>query len=440
MKPTRRTFLKATAVAAASPLFFPKLVRAGSLDKVNVAVIGVLGQGWWNLGQLRNDANIVALCDVDRYRMAKAARGFPQAVTYADYRVMLEKQKDIDAVLVATPDHTHAPAACMAMRMGKHCYCEKPLAHSVYETRTMAELAAEKGLATQMGIQIHAGANYRRVVELIRGGAIGPVREAYVWCGKSWSNGRFKHGKQTPKNLDWNLWLGPARLQPYSDGVHPSQWRRFWEFGTGTLGDMACHYMDLVHWALDLRAPTSVQALGPAVHEVGTPETLVVHYEHPAAGDRPAVRVSWYDGSARPSILSALRTKDGQPLGWGPDGQRRAWGDGQLFVGDEGMIISNYSNYILLPEEKFEGFEPPEPTIPDSIGHHREWLEGITNGSPTTCNFDYSAALSETVLLGNIAFRVGKKLEWDTESMKATNAPEADVLVRPELRDGWGLG
>ncbi|MHC5027862.1 MAG: Gfo/Idh/MocA family protein [Planctomycetota bacterium] len=425
----RRMFLRTSAAVAAAPFFAPAVVRAGAIDKLNIAVVGVGGRGAGNIDGIQHE-NIVALCDVDANNLGVMAKRFPGAGTYRDFRVMLEKQADIDAVLVSTPDHTHAPVALMALRMGKHVYCEKPLAHTVHECRLMARLAAEKGVATQMGTQIHAGANYRRVVELIRGGAIGPVRHAYVWCGKSWSNGRYRPAGDPPATLDWDLWLGPAADRAYAPNLHPANWRRYWDFGTGTLGDMACHYMDLVHWALDLRNPVRVRTVGPHPHPVGTPDGLVVHYDHPSRSDMPPVKVSWYDGANRPSILRALRGADGAPLNWG---------DGQLFVGDRGMLISDYGRHLLLPTGAFADFEVPAPTIADSIGHHREWIEACKTGSPTTCNFDYSGALAETVLLGNVAFRAGTPIEWDSAALRVTNSTEADAMIRKTYRPGWEL-
>ncbi|MBT8487163.1 MAG: Gfo/Idh/MocA family oxidoreductase, partial [Phycisphaerae bacterium] len=355
---SRRRFLETSAAVAALPLIGGRVARAGSLEKLNIAVVGTQNQAAWNIAQIGSE-NIVALCDVDANHLARAGARIPGATRYRDFRVMLEKEKSVDAVLVAAPDHVHAPAAAMALRQGRHVYCEKPLAHTVEETRTLARLAAEQGVATQMGTQIHAGANYRRVVELIRSGAIGPVREAHVWCGKSWSNGRFRSAP-VPDHLDWDLWQGPAPARPYSAGVHPGNWRRFWDYGTGTLGDMGCHYIDLVFWALALRHPTAVQTFGPAVHEVGTPRSLLVEWSFPARGKQPPVTMRWYDGGLRPSILSALRNADGSPF---------QWGDGQLFVGDKGMLIADYGRYRLLPEHVFEGFQPPPPSIADSVGH-----------------------------------------------------------------------
>jgi predicted dehydrogenase len=394
-----------------------------------VAVIGVRNRGAANLEAVRHE-NVVALCDVDARYLASAAEQIPGAAVYRDFRVMLERMPEIEAVVISTPDHVHAPAAAMSLRMGKHVYCEKPLTHTVEEARTLARLAREQGVATQMGTQIHAGDNYRRVVELIQSGIIGPVREVHVWCNKSWSNGRFGPTKPVPEHLDWDLWLGPAAARPYCDGLHPANWRRFWDYGTGTLGDMGCHYLDLVHWALDLRHPVRVQALGPARHDVGTPHSLIVRWDHPERDGRPAVRVTWYDGENRPSILAALRRADGTPI---------SWGDGHLFVGEHGMLLSDYGRHLLLPEERFAEATRPDPVITGSTGHHREWLHACRTGSYTTCNFEYAGALTEAVLLGNVAFRVGRPIRWDAPTMTAPDAPEADRFIRRPYRDGWSL-
>ena len=335
-------------------------------------------------------------------------------------------EQKTEAVLVAATGRTHAPASAVAIRMGKRCYCEKPLSHNVAEARMVARLAAEKKVATQMGTQIHAGENYRRVVELIQAGAIGPVEEVHVWCGKAWGGGtRPSETPPVPPNLHWDLWLGPATYRPYHPCYLPGNWRRWWDFGSGTLGDMACHYMDLPFWALDLRYPTSVEAEGPPVDAETAPLALVVRYEFPARGEKPPVKFTWYDGTNRPAILA--------------DRKLPAWGAGVLFVGKEGMLLADYGRRQLYPEDKFAGYQPPEPTIPPSLGHHNEWIEACKTGSPTTCNFDYSGALSEAVLLGNVAYRVGQKLQWDAAALKATNCPEADAFLRRTYREGWTL-
>ncbi|HUT13600.1 MAG TPA: Gfo/Idh/MocA family oxidoreductase, partial [Thermoguttaceae bacterium] len=329
-------------------------------------------------------------------------------------------------VVVSTPDHTHAPAGVMAMKLGKNCYSEKPMTHCVHEARVMTDAAVENKLATQLGTQIHAGDNYRRVVELIQAGAIGPVNEVHVWCGKNWGGGeRPTETPPIPPHIHWDLWLGPAPERPYHPCYLPGQWRRWWDFGNGTLGDMACHYMDLPFWALKLRHPTSVESEGPPVHPETCPTQLIVRYEFPARDDMPPVKFTWYDGSNRPSL----------PADWNiPVG-----GAGVLFVGKEGQLRADYGSWQLHPKEKFADYQPPEPTIPTSIGHHQEWIHACKTGGATTCNFDYSGALSEAVLLGNVAYRVGKKLQWDGAAMKATNCPEADQYLRREYRQGWIL-
>ena len=427
----RRQFLRITAMAGAAasagacgaPAAIPS--RSPN-EKLNIAGVGVAGRAAGDLAGVAGE-NIVAICDVDENRLAAASKKYTGAKTFVDFRRMLqEMDKQIHAVVVGTPDHTHAPASAMAMRMGKHCYCEKPLTHEVYEARTLARLAAKHKLATQMGTQIHACSNYRRVVELVQSGAIGPITDVHVWCGKDWGGGRRpKDNPPVPEHIHWDLWLGPAPERPYNPCYLPGAWRRWWDFGTGTLGDMACHYMDLPFWALKLRHPTTVETEGPPVDPEGCPHKLIVRYEFPARGDMPACRLTWYDGSNRPKL----------PAAWGiPVG-----GAGVVFVGQQGQMFADYGSWRLYPEAKFAGFKPPEPTIPDSIGHHKEWIVACKTGSPTTCSFDYSGALTEAVLLGTVAYRVGKKLKWDGENLKATGCPEADQYLRREYRQGWTL-
>ena len=337
-----------------------------------------------------------------------------------------EMHKQLDAVVVGTPDHTHAPPGVMAMKLGKHCYCEKPLTHSVYESRVMTEVAAKNKLATQLGTQIHAGGNYRRVVELVQGGVIGSVGEVHVWFGGG--RGGMDRPTETPPvppHLDWDLWLGPAPYRPYHPCYVPGNWRSWWDFANGTLGDFGCHYMDLPFWALKLCYPTVVEAEGPPVHPETAAPRLTVRYEFPARGELPPVKLTWYNGNNRPPILKQENLPE--------------WGSGVLFVGQKGMLQADYSQRKLLPESQFADFKPPEPTIPDSIGHHNEWVVACKTGSPTTCSFDYSGPLSEAVLLGNVAYRTGKKLEWDAENLKAANCPEADQYIKREYRSGWTL-
>ncbi|HUT14314.1 MAG TPA: Gfo/Idh/MocA family oxidoreductase, partial [Thermoguttaceae bacterium] len=321
----RREFLRSSLAAGTAAAFaVPALAQSRSPnEKLNIAAVGVAGRAAADVAGVSSE-NIVAICDVDENRLDGAAANYSKAKKFVDFRKMLtEMEKQIDAVVVGTPDHTHMPAGVMAMRMGKHCYAEKPLSHNVYESRVAAELAKEKKLATQMGTQIHAGDNYRRVVEMIRAGAVGPVHEVHVWCGKDWGGGRRPDDTPpVPKHLHWDLWLGPAPERPYHSCYVPGNWRRWWDFGNGTLGDMACHYMDLPFWALDLRHPATVEAEGPPVDPEGCAEKLIVRYEFPARGVMPPVKFTWYDGSNRPSL----------PAEWGiPVG-----GAGVLFVGKEG--------------------------------------------------------------------------------------------------------
>ena len=433
---TRRELLLGSAAALASGTVLSRVAGAKAVsvnEKLDVAVIGVGGRGRSNLGGVDGE-NIVALCDVDANNLAKAAARFDKAQTFTDFRRMLDKVgKGIDAVVVSTPDHTHAPAAAMAMRMGKHCYCEKPLTHSLVECRTLIELAGKNKLATQMGTQIHAGDNYRRVVETVRAGLVGPVGQVYVWHTVSYGGkDRPTDTPPVPSHLNWDLWLGPAPERPYHPQYAPKRWRDWWDFGCGGLGDFGCHYMDLPFWALRLKHPTTIEAEGPAVHAESTPKWIEVRYEFPARGDLPPVKMTWSDGGRQPEALKKLLAS------LGPDVAKK-WRTGVLFVGDKGMMLANYNSRLLLPAEKFADAAPPKQTIPDSIGHHREWIEACKTGGPTTCNFDYSGALTEAVLLGNVAYRAGEKLAWDAKAMKAANSPKADRYLQREYRKGWTL-
>ena len=433
---SRRTFLS-TSAAASSALALGCYVNTAQAqkskspnEKLNILGVGTTGRAGADLKELGSE-NIIAMADVDDNLIAKAAVLWPEARKYRDFRVMLEKEAEkADAVMVGTPDHTHAPAAAMALRMGKHVYCEKPLTHTILEARTLANLAAEKKLKTQMGNQIHAGDNYRRVVELVKAGAIGSVAEVHVWASASYYGAKFTTGTAPPAGLDWDLFLGPAPERPYSEGVHPFNWRKFWDYGTGALGDFGCHYMDLAHWALDLRDPTTIEATGPKYDPVSTPEWCIAKYDYPARGKRSAVKLTWYDSGKQPEILSTLKRKDGSPL---------EFKSGQLFIGSEGMLISDYNRHFLLPEDKFLDYKRPAESIPKSIGHHREWIEAIKNNGTTLSNFDYAGALTEAVMLGTVAYRAGKKIEWDAKNLKITNAPDAQQFVHKEYRKGWTL-
>ena len=430
-KLSRRRFVQTTASLAASVGFFGSASAAekkpGPNERLNLGIIGVEGQGAYNLGNVTSE-NIVALCDVDTARAAKARDAHPKAAFYQDFRKLLDRD-DLDAVVIATPDHMHAIPAVMAMRSGKHVYCEKPLAHSVHEVRVMREIANQKKLVTQMGTQIHAQDNYRRVVEIVQAGVLGPVKRVQVWCAKRPDTRKLsKTPVKVPESLDYNLWLGPAPDRPYDSAFLPFHWRWWFDFGGGILADMACHYMDLPHWALDLRLPESVQATGKRTgsgdHDV--PDVLQADYRYPARGDLPAVELTWYSGVTGPS----LDTKE--PFHGFPNGV--------LFEGEKGQLVADYDKHKLLPEDKFKGFSPPKQTIKSSIGHHKEWIEAIKNGGTTTCNFDYSGCLAETVLLGNVAFRCGEKIQWDGKAGKVTNkVAAADRYIQREYRKGWSL-
>ena len=425
---TRREFIRQAALASTgvSVAVSGSFAGAGSPnEKLNIALVGSGGRGASNLNGVKHE-NIVALCDVDRQRAADTFNKYPDVAKFADYRKMLDQMEDrIDAVVVSAPNHIHVPASVMAMRMGKHCYCEKPLAHSVYEARLAARVAAEEKVATQMGTQIHAGDNYRRVVELVRSGVVGPVSQCYVWLPTG--NGGFQRPKDTPpvpQHLDWDLFLGPAPYRPYNPVYVPHDWHYWWDFGAGRLGNFGCHYMDLPFWALDLRHPISVEASGPPVLPESTPTTLTVSYQFPPRGDRPAVELIWRHGDPPEILGSKGITK---------------WTSGILFVGSEGFILADYNKRLLWPEDKFADIKPPEPTIPESVGHHQEWINACKTGSPTTCNFDYSGALTETVLLGNVAYRLGRKIGWDAEKLSAPDCPEAGQYIQREYRKGWTL-
>jgi len=426
---SRRRFLQQSLAMGAGGLAlgsFPAISRSAN-EKLHVGIIGTAGQAQYNWSSmLAAGIEIVAICDVDQSRMGPIKQAAPKAAFFEDFRKLLD-QPGIDAVVVSTPDHTHAVATIAALNSGRHVYCEKPLTHNVFEARLVAETAKKTGKTTQMGTQIHAGNNYRRVVELVQSGAIGDVSDVHVWCSKSWGGGdRPKDKPPVPKGLNYDLWLGPAPERPYNPAYIPFSWRGWWDFGGGTLADMACHHMDLPFWALKLRHPSKITADGPKAHAETAAKELTVTYEYPAREKMPALTLTWYDGGRRPKILTEMNLPK--------------WGDGSLFIGTKGMLLATYDSYKLLPEKDFEGFTPPKQTIANSIGHHREFVEACKTGGPTTCNFDYSGSLTEAVLLGNVAYRVGKPIEWDAVNLKAKNLPEADQFIHRDYRAGWKLG
>jgi predicted dehydrogenase len=440
-KTNRRQFLQTTA-AAGAVLTAPNFLRArGAVDRLNIAIIGSGGRGAANLKQVGSE-NIVALCDVKQSAVEMAAQSHPQAKKVTDFRRIYDKANEIDAVVVSTCEHTHAFATLPALQLGKHVYCEKPLTHNVWEARVIREAAAKAKVATQMGTQIHASDNYRRVVELIQTGAIGPVREAHVWVARAWGlqsetdaklnedrvfvTDRPTESATPPADLNWDLWLGPAPARPFHPVYYPGpKWYRWWSFGNGTMSDLGSHWNDLPFWALDLTAPLTIEGFGPPPHPEIAPASMTATYEFPARGKNPPVTLTWYQGSPRPTLW----IKNKIPR----------WDSGVLFVGDKGMLLSDYGKHVLLPEKQFADFNRPEPFIPKSLGHWAEWIHACKTGAPTTCNFEYAGKLTESNHLGNVAYRAGKKLQWDPKGLKATNCPEADAFIRREYRAGWKL-
>ncbi len=437
---SRRSFLMAAGTAVVGA---PAIVRGQNLnEKLNIAGIGVGGRGRSNLGSVRSE-NIVALCDVNEGSVAKAAEQFPKARKVRDFRKLYDYADEFDAVVVSTCEHTHAFATLPALQMGKHVYCEKPLTYNVWEARVIRQAADKAKVATQMGTQIHAGDNYRRVVELIQSGSIGKVSEVHVWVSRAWGwhpseqackkandivcvQDRPKTKDEVPEGLDWDLWLGPAPWRPFNHVYVPGpKWYRWWDFGNGTMSDLGSHWIDLPFWALNLDHPLTIEADGPPVNDEIAPASMQVKYTYGARGDRAPVEVNWYQGTRKPKIWE--------------EGGIPQWGSAVLFIGDKGMVLSNYGKHILLPEEKFKDFERPEPFIPKSRGHHAEWIHACKTGAPTTCNFDYAGWLTEANHLGNAAYRTGQKLEWDVKNLHAKNTPKADPFIKREYRKGWEL-
>jgi predicted dehydrogenase len=446
---SRRKFLNLSAAAASSWVIVPRYVLGGKKhvppsDKLNIAGIGVGGQGGSDLSQMESE-NIVALCDVDWERAVKTFTKFPHASRYRDFRVMLEKQKDIDAVVIGAPDHIHAVATMAAIQSGKHVFCEKPLTHTIYESRMVTEAAREAGVATQMGNQGHATESIRLLCEWIWDGAIGNVTEVHAWTPHPvWPQGidRPKETFPVPENLSWDLWLGPAPFRPYHPCYLPQLWRGWWDFGTGGLGDMGCHILDHVVWSLKLRAPISVEAsYSTFVPEVTWdkpkntetyPRASIVRYKFPPRAGFPPLDLTWYDGGLMPVRSEEIpeNIKMGDDFG------------GALYVGDKGMILcgSHGANGLRIwPEKRMQEYQRPPKSIPRSSGHYQEWIEACKGGGPAGSHFDYAGPLTETVLLGNVAIRSDAKLYWDGENMRFPNHPEADQYLHRQYRDGWSF-
>lgn len=440
---TRRSFLQ-TAAAGAFVAGAPTFVRGRDLNsKIDIAVVGCGGRGAGDMAEVAKTEYITALCDVNGDNLGKVAAKHKDARTFTDFRKMFDNPKGFDAVVVAVCEHTHVYPTLAALKLGKHVYCEKPLTHNIYEARLVREAAAKAKVTTQMGIQIHATENYRRVVELIQGNVIGPVKEVHVWVSRAWglqSEEAAKKNKDIvyvaerptkadpiPKYLDWELWLGPAADRPFNNVYFPGpKWYRWWDFGNGTMSDLGSHRNDLPFWALKLQAPLTVEAHSEIKpHPEIAPATMTATYTYGARGELPPVTLTWYQGEAKPQIWT--------------DGGIPKQGDGVLFVGEKGMLLADYFKYVLLPEKQFADVKLPEKTLPRVKGHHEEWLEAIKSGKKSSCDFEYSGWLTEANHLGNVAYRAGKKLEWDPVKMKATNAPEADQYVKRSYRKGWEL-
>jgi predicted dehydrogenase len=443
---SRREFMGAAATVAAFT-YVPKRVLAGEAgNKLRIAGIGVGGRGASDLQAVESE-NIVALCDADLNRAKDTIKKYSNAKVYRDFRRMLDKEaRNIDAVVIGAPDHIHAPASIMAMKMGKHVYCEKPMAHTIYEARRMTEVAKETGMVTQMGNQGHGGEGLRLYWEFIHDGAIGTVREVHVWSDRAgtaerpwWPQGidRPKGSIPVPETLDWNLWLGPARWRPYAKFPNgrggeatycPFNWRGWWDFGCGAIGDMAVHNADPAFFALDLDAPTAVEAETSGVNGETLPIWNIIRFDFPAKGNQPAIKMTWYDGGKLPPKPAEL-------------GDRRLGGNGILFVGDKGKLLgpSHAGAPRLIPESRMKEYGRPPRTLPRSPGHHAEWIEACKAGKPEDAKsgFWYAGPFVEALLVGNLAVRLQRRVEWDSKTMRSPSCPEADNYITKFYRVGW---
>ncbi len=438
---SRREFIKAALAAGTAIPALPMMggtpaaaaARKSPNEKLNLAIIGVAAKGEDNLNHVASE-NITVLCDIDAARLGKAAERFPSAKTYDDFRRVFDHD-DLDGVVISTPDHMHAIPTAAALRRGLAVYCEKPLTHTVFEARTIRELTARHGNVTQMGTQIHAGNNYRRAVEIVQAGVIGPIERVLVWQNAVVPPCQRASQGTVPEGVSYDLWLGPAPFRPFHESHFHFKWRWWWDFGGGVLADMACHYMDLPFWALSLRAPTSivctkaergengVDAAGNVLpRENEPPMRMQVDYQFPARGDQPPVHLTWYHGGWKPEGAEAYDKKSAV-----------------LFEGANGRLLADYETHKLFMQEGKEA-RPVKPSIPDSIGHWKEWIEAVKSNGPTTCNFEYGGTLTEAVLLGNVSHRAGNKpLAWDAGKLKVTNEPAANQFLHTEYRPGWVL-
>jgi predicted dehydrogenase len=438
---SRRDFIQKTGMAAAAFTILPGHLFGSQSAKLpsntlNMAVIGIGGKG-------RSDAdgvsmeNIVALCDVDDEMGLSVRQKYPNAKIYKDFRVLLEKEKNLDAVVIATPDHTHAPIAIAAMQLGKHVYCQKPLTHTVYEARLLAETAKKYNLVTQMGNQGHAGEESRLLIEWIDDGAIGDVYEVHIWTNRPiWPQGipRPDTIPSCPASIDWNLWLGPAPSRPYHPCYHPFNWRGWYDFGTGAIGDMGAHFIDQPFWALKLGQPVTVQASSTKLNNDSFPTASIVTYQFPERGSMPPVKLIWYDGGLMPPRPEEL--EPGRKMGDS--------GGGVIYVGTKGKIMhGTYGTGVrLIPETAMQEYTRPGKTIARSPGIYQEWIDAIKNNGKSTTDFSYSGPLTEVMLLGNVAIKNADKntiLQWDPVKFEFPNLPEANAFLTKQYSPGWEL-
>ena len=440
----RRDFLKSTALGMAAlalpgfnalgaqkPVVMPKRFCAPD-RKMNIACVGCGGKGEVDVMGVAGE-NIVALCDVDSVSAHKMFSRFPDVPHYKDYRQMLTDFGDkIDAITVTTPDHMHYPIALMAMEMGKHVYVQKPLTQTVWEARELTAAAHRYGVITQMGNQGHAGEGTRLLKEWVEAGAIGPVREVHIWTNRPWifwpqGMERPVAEQKAPDTMDWNRWLGVAPERPYNSCYAPFKWRGWWDYGCGALGDMACHLMDASFWALNLRAPLSIEAECDGLTDDTAPKWSIITYKFPARGHMPPVTLKWYDGYKLPPRPKEL------------EADRKLSSGGQILIGDHGTIMDT-SDYCesprIIPETKMREFKRPPQTIPrvPKSDPYLEWINACKGGPMCGSNFDHAGPLTEMVVLGNVAIRHGKKIQWDHARMRCTNVPEADRFLRRNYR------
>jgi predicted dehydrogenase len=426
-RPTcRRDFLKAASVTATG--FWvagaaTRPARGSANERLAMASIGIGGKGFSDSGHAAEHGDMVAVCDVDKKRLAGAMKRFPGAKGYTDFRKMLDEMgTSIDAITVSTPDHMHAPASLMAMRMGIHCFCQKPLTRTIYEARLMGQVARENNLATQMGNQGTATDALRQSAQWLKNGAIGTVKELHIWTDRAkgwWPQGVSRPAPApVPSHLPWDLWLGVAPERPYAKGYHPFDWRGWWDFGTGALGDIACHVVSMPFMGLDLRNPISAEAKTSGHNRDSFPKWSVIKFEFAATPARPALTLTWYDGGKLPPS---------ELLG----GREPSSKGGSLAIGDKG---------ILLNGQLLDGASPVDVEYPHSPGHFEEWIRAIRTGQQAMSNFpDYAGPLTETVLLGNLSLWCGEKVEWDAANMRSTNIDGLEGLVKPTYCAGYVL-